>query len=164
MQYNTLYPNSGQVDQSVIDMTLWVVLARNITPDNQQYKWANEPHWDETQWQHDVIRIRLIRNRLFHRSGPQLTSDTYDNLRLELVHALKRLGCPDDVIDAHFARDLDAVETHRCVQQLREQVFDEMFQTAQVRDLTVGSMQSHNTCIFPLPGQEHALTTVIIKN
>ena len=64
-----------------LDINVWVILARNITVTTlPSYRW-NVSSLDlldpelHCQWEYDVIRIRLIRNTLFHLNTPSSIDD-----------------------------------------------------------------------------------------
>ncbi len=118
-QYATLYPpNNQKVRISEIDMTLWLFLARNLTTGRKSIKWNSPPRAKDVQWQHDSIRIREIRNQLFHRYRPDLPDDVFGDLLFEVRGALLRLGTHVDVIHDHLTRELDPVQTRMCQLQV----------------------------------------------
>ncbi|KAK2150985.1 hypothetical protein LSH36_380g02079 [Paralvinella palmiformis] len=124
-QYDVLYPFTG--DMSTIDISLWLVLARNITMKSSRKGiiWNRSPEKHETLWAHDLIRLREIRNFLFHVSAPELVGEKFNEIRTELVHVLRRLGTSDAAIEDHMRRDLDPQQTKICVLQIREQYMEE---------------------------------------
>ena len=124
-QYELLYPFTG--DMSKIDISLWLILARNITTKSSRkgINWNASPEKHDTNWAHDLIRLREIRNYLFHVSAPELVGETFYEIRTELVHVLRRLGTTDSVIDYHMERDLDPEKTKISVLQIREQYLEE---------------------------------------
>ena len=124
-QYDVLYPFNG--DTSRIDISLWLILARNITTkaSRKGVNWLKSPEKHETLWAHDLIRIREIRNFLFHVSAPELVGERFYEIKAELFAVLRRLGTPDDVINDHMTRDLDPQQTELCVLHIREQYMEE---------------------------------------
>ncbi|KAK2139763.1 hypothetical protein LSH36_1626g00024 [Paralvinella palmiformis] len=124
-QYELLYPFTG--DLSKIDISLWLVLTRNITRKSSQkgISWFKSPEKHETLWTHDLVRIREIRNFLFHVSAPELVGEKFSEIKRELVSVLKRLGTTDDVINSHITRDLDPQQTKISELQIQEQYMEE---------------------------------------
>ena len=56
-QYQILYPNvGGEVCEKQIDMTLWVILARNLTVDRHMINWDAAPSDDDDLPQHHILR------------------------------------------------------------------------------------------------------------
>ena len=124
-QYDVLYPFTG--DMSKIDISLWLILARNVTPKSARkgINWSQSPERHETHWAHDLIRLREIRNFLFHVSAPELVGEKFAEIRAELVRVLRRLGTPDDVIEYQLNRDLDPQQTRISLHQIKEQYMEE---------------------------------------
>ncbi len=118
-QYATLYPGDNQkIRISRIDMTLWLFLARNLTTGRKSIKWNSSPGANDVKWQHDSIRIREIRNQLFHRYRPDLPDDVFGDLLFKVRGPLLRLGTHQDVIHNHLTRELDPVQTRICMLQV----------------------------------------------
>ena len=127
-QYDILYPSHDLVHLSNIDMTLWVILARNLTKGRQHVRWNEYPDDRNITWQHDVIRLKEIRNKLFHLKAPELTVTDFQTFRDDVVCALRRLGSLEEVLHDHLSRDLDPEKTKMCCMQVREQCLEELHQ------------------------------------
>ena len=102
-QFNVLYPQDANADMMRIDITLWIVLMRNILSlaklgVNRNMNWNDAPRNDQKEWYHDVLRIRETRNNLAHLSRPELDVDSFDTLWNYTASALKRL---DEFVDNH---------------------------------------------------------------
>jgi hypothetical protein len=97
-QYRLLCPQKGRnVDTTQFDINTWAVLVRNVTTtDLPKHKWelAKLENLDENddKWEHDVMRIRLIRNRLFHMTAPDMDDIEFTWLWREAVTASRRLN------------------------------------------------------------------------
>lgn len=129
-QLAILYPENGYCDLSAIDMTLWCVLARNLAslPRGVVVNWRDDDHPPspgEEEWYHDIIRIRLTRNRLFHLQRPELDDVTFWDLWNYVSRALQRL---DDSIDfeSYLTAQFDRSAARELEIQVKEQVLQEM--------------------------------------
>ena len=92
-QWRLLYPEHKNADVTGIDLTLWIVLLRNITRLNSRnINWNDAPGPEQTEWYHDVLRIRETRNNLSHLMRPELDSESFDTLWNEMITALRRLN------------------------------------------------------------------------
>ena len=107
---------------STIDISLWLVLARNITAQRTRrgIDRGKSPERHELYWAHDLIRLKEIRNFLFHVSAPELVGEKSNEIKTELVRVLRRLGRSDDVISDHVFRDLDWQQTKLSVLRIQE--------------------------------------------
>jgi len=94
-QWQLLYPTQGNADLALIDMTLWITLLRTVVPASElgarHVRWHEAPDDDQTEWYHDVLRIRATRNSLAHLIRPELDDDTFDRLWNYVAAALRRL-------------------------------------------------------------------------
>jgi len=94
-QWQLLYPTQGNADLALIDMTLWITLLRTVVPASKlgarHVRWHAAPGDDQTEWYHDVLRIRETRNSLAHLIRPELDDDTFDRLWNYVAAALRRL-------------------------------------------------------------------------
>ncbi len=121
-----LYPRDGSVvNEDDIDMTLWVLLARNLTLGCRKFKWKATFSDDDLEWQHDVLRVKEIRNALFHKKSPELTEDDFREMWYTLSKALKRLGASEAQLETRLSQDLDPqrIELHKL--KMREQCLQE---------------------------------------
>lgn len=130
-QLSVLYPSTDtNCDLSSIDMTLWCVLARNLVslPRGVSINWGDDDHPPlpgQEEWYHDIIRIRLTRNTLFHSRQPQLDKDTFNDLWNYISGPLRRLN--EDVdLDSYKNSEYDRSAAREFEIQVKEQVFQEM--------------------------------------
>lgn len=129
-QLAILYPEYGTCDLSAIDMTLWCALARNILslPRGVVINWKDDDHPPspgEEEWYHDITRIRLTRNRLFHLQRPELDEGTFQDLWNYVSKALRRLD-PFIDFDSYLTAELDRSAARELEIQVKEQVLQEM--------------------------------------
>ena len=128
VQYEIIYPeNSPEPNYGAIDMTLLLFLARNLSRGKNSINWNSAPKEIDIKWQHDAVRLKEIRNTLFHLVQPELNQSQFRNLWDSAVSALTRLGTPGDVIESYISRDIDPTRTRICMLQLREQVLEERY-------------------------------------
>jgi len=94
-QWLLLYPTNSNANLDRIDITLWITLLRNVVPlaklGARNVRWNEAPNEDETEWFHDVLRIKETRNSLAHLLRPELDNDSFENLWNYLSNALRRL-------------------------------------------------------------------------
>jgi DZIP3/ hRUL138-like HEPN len=91
-QWRTLYPENALTDISHIDLTLWIFLLRNITKCRfRNVNWKEAPGPDQTEWYHDILRIKEIRNSLSHLPVPELDDESFEKLWNNITSALGRL-------------------------------------------------------------------------
>jgi len=94
-QWCQLYPENSNVNVAKIDITLWITLLRNIIPLSRlgvrNIRWNEAPSDDETEWFHDVLRIKETRNSLAHMIRPELDNESFEKFWNYLSDALKRL-------------------------------------------------------------------------
>jgi len=94
-QWLLLYPKNSNADLAKIDMTLWITLLRSIVPLSKlgvrNVRWNEAPKADETEWYHDVLRIKETRNSLAHLIRPELDNDSFEYLWNYVCSALRRL-------------------------------------------------------------------------
>ncbi|XP_013378923.1 uncharacterized protein LOC106150586 [Lingula anatina] len=126
-QYALLFPRPAgtQPDPMHFDISLLVILIRNVTSGGQNVSWKGRPKSHETLPEHDVMRIRNLRNTLYHNPSRTLSGNQFCKLWEELTDALSRLGTPDDVIQYYADRDLDPETTKACLLQMRQQSIEE---------------------------------------
>ena len=160
IQYNALFPDdSPQPQYEAIDMTLWILLARHLSRGKNHINWTRQPNETNIKWQHDVLRIREIRNRLFHLAQPELNQAEFNILWSEAESALFRLGASPDTIQSYKSRDLDPMQTSLCLLQVREQVLEERHGVYMME-----AKRRRHTCGFALLFALTALilTTIIV--
>jgi len=66
-----------RLNTALFDINTWVILARNVTNSTLAEKEWNisklqDMGEDLDRWEHDIIRVRLIRNKLFHMNAPEM--------------------------------------------------------------------------------------------
>ena len=113
-QMKILYPDGTNADLSRIDITLWIILLRNLVPEASvtRFNWNRAPTDDETDWFHDVVRILETRNSLFHCQRPEMDADTFERQWNFVTAALRRLNVNVDADAYRHAevRNRDAVK------------------------------------------------------
>lgn len=129
-QLAILYPPNGNCDLSAIDMTLWCFLARNLLPRSNKtlINWGDDDHPPlpgQEEWYHDIVRIRLTRNKLFHIQRPELDGDTFKDLWNYVTGALRRLDGKLDFND-FLTAEYDRAAAREFEIQVKEQVMQEM--------------------------------------
>ena len=79
-QMNILFPVNRNADLSRIDITLWIILLRNLVPASSvgRINWNRLPTDDDNDWFHDSIRIREKRKSLFHCNKPEIDPITFE--------------------------------------------------------------------------------------
>ena len=127
VQYEILFPDGGKgaVTDSKIDMTLWVILARNITMGCNRFKWNSTFSDNDKTWQHDVLRIKQIRNKLFHLNSAELRGESFTQMWGTLSDALLRLGTSQEQVDRYFEQDLDPHRIELCQGMIERQCLRE---------------------------------------
>jgi DZIP3/ hRUL138-like HEPN len=92
-QWRILYPHGRNTDIARIDLTLWIFLLRNVTKCRfRDVNWNEMPGPDQTEWYHDVLRIKETRNSLSHLQKPELDNETFERLWSNITSALCRLN------------------------------------------------------------------------
>jgi hypothetical protein len=92
-QWRTLYPEGQNADPMRIDLTLWIVLLRNVTKCKfRNVDWNEAPSPDQKEWYHDVLRIKETRNTLSHLLRPELDDDSFERMWNNVTSALRRLN------------------------------------------------------------------------
>ena len=124
-QMDVLFPPSGlPVDENKLDLTLWVVILRNIT--KTKMKWVEDPQpWQRNFW-HDIQRLKIIRNRLAHIRRAELSKQSFIATWNETETILLRLGVPRHEIQHYQERDLEPERARRAVQEVKSQFLDDL--------------------------------------
>lgn len=80
-------------DYSKFDVTLLCTLIRNLCPNLKPRKgWGRKPRESDTEIGHDIVRLRLFRNKTFaHSRSAAIPDDTFEALWDNLKSVLKRL-------------------------------------------------------------------------
>jgi hypothetical protein len=92
-QWRILYPEGRNVDPVQIDLTLWIILLRNISRCKfRNVDWNEAPSPDQTEWYHDVLRIKETRNTLSHLLKPELDDESFERMWNNVTSALRRLN------------------------------------------------------------------------
>ncbi|XP_060574815.1 E3 ubiquitin-protein ligase DZIP3-like [Ruditapes philippinarum] len=70
VQYDLLYPSSGTVSTSDLDITLIICLVRNLKffRLNSKFNWNIPPVQSDTSIEADICRLKLFRNEICHIS------------------------------------------------------------------------------------------------
>ncbi len=124
--FDILYPpNQGSLKERDVDISLWLILARNLCP-SRNINWSAAPRSRDLEWQHDVIRIRDIRNDFFHMPTADITSHAYQILVNRLQGPLTRLGTPQTDLDSYLIGDLDPKVIAKCRATIKAQCLEDM--------------------------------------
>ena len=116
-QFEILYPPSSlPVNEDEIDLTLWVILLRNITSKAKKNKWVVDPQPWQRQYWHDIQRLKIIRNKLAHNRKAELSDESFKQLWQETEEVLLRLGVSKKDIDICLERDLEPERAKQAVQ------------------------------------------------
>ena len=102
--WNVLYPGAGIYGNSKdFDITLLSVLFRNIChlkppvvdTVSGRRSWDEDPPQSDTSVEADIVRLRLLRNRIYaHATSISLSSVEFDNTWSEITLVLVRMGGP----------------------------------------------------------------------
>ncbi len=143
VQYKILFPDGGKgsIPESKIDMTLWVILARNITLGCNRFKWNSTVSNDDQTWQHDVLRIKQIRNKLFHLHSAEHRGESHTQMWGTLSDALLRLGTSQEQLDKYFKQDLDPHSIELCQGMIERQCLRE-------RNNTLSRAKRHHRAVL----------------
>ncbi|KXJ10812.1 E3 ubiquitin-protein ligase DZIP3 [Exaiptasia diaphana] len=90
-QMDILYPSSGGVSSTNFDISLLIILLRNICSIASP-KWIRQPLPTDKSQVADIVRIRQCRNDLYHRTNLALTEGDFEKKWDEIKDALIRLG------------------------------------------------------------------------
>lgn len=90
-QWQLLYPAQDNANIAKFDITLWFVLLRNVCAIRGYVNWNEEPGCGQTEWYHDIMRIRDARNSLSHLTRPELDDESFRNMWDNIVEVLRRL-------------------------------------------------------------------------
>ncbi len=124
--FDILYPsNQGSLKERDVDISLWLILARNLCP-SRNINWRAAPRSRDLEWQHDVIRIRDIRNDLFHMSTADMTSHTYQLFLNRIQGPLTRLGALQTELDSYLSGDLNIKVIEKCRATIKAQCMEDM--------------------------------------
>ena len=99
------HSSSLMINTSLIDLSLWYTLIRNISA-LKSARWRSlekkilKPN--HTEPVHDVIRLRQFRNYLVHMSFSKLDNLEFDRIWKELSSALRRRGISQEDIDVYM--------------------------------------------------------------
>ena len=124
--FDILYPpNQGPLNERDVDISLWLILARNLCP-SRNINWGAASGSRNLEWQHDVIRMRDIRNDLFHMSTTDMTSYAYQLLLNRIQGPLTRLGMPQTELDSYLSGDLNVKVIEKCKATIKAQCLEDM--------------------------------------
>ncbi len=124
--FDILYPPSqGSVNERDVDISLWLILARNLCP-SRNISWRGVPGSRDLEWQHDVIRIRDIRNDLFHMSTADMTSHVYQDFLNRLQGPLTRLGASQNELNSYLFGELNVKVIEKCRATMKAQCLEDL--------------------------------------
>ena len=98
-----LYPADGASPKDFLenlDLTLLAVIIKVFSVFKPSIKkgWDNAPETDDTDSVSDIVRLRIMRNELYHSSLWAITNEMFEQMWTTLTDALIRLGAVDDSI------------------------------------------------------------------
>ncbi|KXJ10818.1 E3 ubiquitin-protein ligase DZIP3 [Exaiptasia diaphana] len=109
----------GSVTSAAFDISLLIVLLRNfcnITSSPTDAVWNSEPSTADKSKAADIVRIRLCRNNLYHRTNLAVTESDFEKKWDEIKHALIRLGggtkYEEDIQNIKFGSVDPEIEEH----------------------------------------------------
>ena len=147
-QFQKLYPyDSNEPKLDDIDLTLWLFLARNLSQRKRKVNWAKEPGENDKLWQHNALRLRFLRNKIFHLPQAQLQDDIFQQYWNEAAVILKNLNSTDDIIRTYADCNMDHLQTKTWILRFRESVLDELHGIA-LRDAKKSRQNRLMTAIF----------------
>lgn len=87
------FPPPVLPDYTNFDVTLLCTLIRNLCRNLKPRKgWKRKPHQSDTEIGHDIVRLRLFRNKAFgHSKSAYIPNDTFEALWNNLKSVLIRL-------------------------------------------------------------------------
>lgn len=131
-QFKKLYPGFQlPVIVEEIDLSLWYILVKNLATNPHKvnfHKFENDkgPTDQDVHPAHDVIRLRNMRNALFHLSSPELNTESFEIMWDKIASALKRLGSFEDDINTYKSKQLDKKKVLNNFFNFREQVHGDL--------------------------------------
>ncbi|XP_013407939.1 uncharacterized protein LOC106171950 [Lingula anatina] len=98
-QYDQLYPSSGQADIKRFDISLLFILIRNLHPNGKNLSWVLKPGQASQGDIDHIIKIRDIRNNIFHDGKFELDEAKFEDMWRDASGAILSLGGKQDKID-----------------------------------------------------------------
>ena len=129
--YNQLFPPFDvPVNEDGLDMTCWYALARNLAVNKRRVNYghfeANPPGQHQNLPQHNIIRIRQMRNTLFHLDSTQLKESEFKAMWSDLTQSLTSLGTSKETIEEYRKKDLNPMTSMTHYIKLREAVHQDL--------------------------------------
>ena len=118
-QWKLLYPSSGTPDSKNFDVTLLIVLLRNICGLTRSASgWDALPPDSDTSVAANIARIKYYRNQVHaHITTTEIADNEFENLWLKISKALIGLGIPKPELDELKEAPLSPEEAD-CIQLL----------------------------------------------
>ena len=124
-QFDLLFPPQPPHEplEDDIDMTLWIVLIRHLTKGSINW---NNPNKDKIKvWQHYAVKLKDLRNEIFHLPSPELTMTKFKQLWGAAAFALRQLGTDGQTLDRYSKITLDQSQQENKIMKMRLQVLEE---------------------------------------
>lgn len=127
-QIAILYPEDGCINLDKLDLTLWMILLRNVTINANAInkKWVQYPEYYQLEYWHDFERLKNIRNTIVHSGKAAITEEVFHELWNEATDALERLGVSPDAIDSYMQRDIDPERARQVELDLKDQLVNDL--------------------------------------
>ena len=120
-----LFPAFGDIDRKQINISLWYTLIRNLSTGLTVREWEamerRRPMQRQQRPEHDIMRLRELRNRLCHLFPPKIDTPTFLSQWEYLKQILLRLGTKEDAIEKCWRQIPDHKQTLNYVIQLKEE-------------------------------------------
>lgn len=112
-QWEKLFPPLSTPDSNTFDISLLVLLLRNICGLRcSPSEWNAMPNPDDITLEADIARIRSMRNRLFHMGPRDVSYRDFDTQWKEMSAVVKRLGLKQAEIDSITVEPWDGDESY----------------------------------------------------
>ncbi|XP_060596531.1 uncharacterized protein LOC132750553 [Ruditapes philippinarum] len=141
-QYNLLYPSSGTVSTSDLDIKIIICLIRNLKCFNlnKKFNWNILPGESDTSIEADICRLKNFRNVIFHKSSIQ--QDEFIHMWEQVEMALLRINKVYPIAD--FEQTIHDIR-YGPLHKKRKQTVTEKLQTAESKDEMVEQYQAPDT-------------------
>ena len=120
-----LFPAFGGINMKAINISLWYSLIRNLSTALTQKEWEamekRAPLERQQRPEHDIMRLRNMRNQLCHLFPPKIDTNTFLSQWEYLKQILLRLGTSPDAIERCWNQIPDHKQTLNYVIQLKEE-------------------------------------------
>ena len=129
-KWRMLFPKSPKdtVNIEAFDVTMCIFLIRNIANNENKICWDKAPRSDHNCIEHDIVRLKLPRNKLSHTESNEIPREEFCTEWKELARILTNLGTSPDTIANFCNRNLDPVTKERYHNELQNEYLEEQLQ------------------------------------